>query len=158
MKKVFGIMIMLVTLLLFHGCQKNADPEQVEPVKKDNNETVVEINEGFTEIYGYQVYVRRIKEYPVKFDECVGAYAGDVVPDEEAALRITKQIFDSIDKPSAYDGFEPTMLTYDESNMTWIVTFNKPGAISEDTIMIGNCFSIAIQQKDGKVLRMWAGE
>ena len=68
------------------------------------------------------------------WSETIGTYGGMVIPDEETALKIAKAIFDGME--------------------IWIVSFGK----NSNHIMLGGDCNIAMQKKDGKVLRIWFGE
>lgn len=52
------------------------------------------------------------------------------------------------------DNYVPINVFYDEVDKIWIVTFFE----ENNTTTVGGACSIAIQQSDGRVLRIWVGE
>lgn len=91
------------------------------------------------------------------WNEDVGTYKKDVVPDKETALKIAKAIFDGMEKSKDAQEYVPQCVFYDTLDKIWIVSFWKDWEESNEITIGGNC-SIAIQKKDGKVLRIWFGE
>ena len=81
------------------------------------------------------------------WSETIGTYGGMVIPDEETALKIAKAIFDGME-------YVPQSVFYDNQDEIWIVSFGK----NSNHIMLGGDCNIAMQKKDGKVLRIWFGE
>ena len=89
------------------------------------------------------------------WSESIGTYSRKaVVPDEETALKVAKAIFDGMEKSKAAQKYVPQSVFYDEQDEVWIVSFWES---SNQYILGGDC-SIALQKKDGKVLRIWFGE
>lgn len=88
------------------------------------------------------------------WEEKVGSYVGDAVPDKETAFEIAKAIFNGMEKSKEAQKYVPQLVFFDEKDQIWVVSFWKD---SEEIILGGEC-SIAIQKKDGKVLRIWFGE
>ena len=91
--------------------------------------------------------------YDKNWDDPVGTYNGDVIPNENTAISIATQIFDSMEKSNAYDHFKPQAVFYDEQDAVWIVSLYN----SEEMHTGGDC-NIAMQKRDGKILRIWFGE
>ena len=59
-----------------------------------------------------------------------------------------------MEKSKAAQDYEPQSVFYDDQDEIWIVSFRKD---SDEIIAGGDC-SIALQKKDGRVLRIWFGE
>lgn len=89
------------------------------------------------------------------WSETIGTYSGNaVIPDEETALKIAKAIFDGMEKSKDAQKYVPQSVFYDNQDEIWIVSF---GENSNQLTLGGDC-NIALQKKDGKVLRIWFGE
>ena len=88
------------------------------------------------------------------WSETIGTYKEAVIPDEETALKIATAIFDGMEKSKEAQEYVPQSVFYDNQDEIWIVSFWKN---SDQPTLGGDC-SIALQQKDGKVLRIWFGE
>ena len=89
------------------------------------------------------------------WSETIGTYSGKaVIPDEKTALRIAKAIFDGMEKSKAAQKYEPQSVFYDNQDEIWIVSFWEN---TKQPTLGGDC-NIALQKKDGKVLRIWFGE
>lgn len=86
--------------------------------------------------------------------EIVGTYKGEIVSNEKTAIEIAKAIFEGMEKSEEVQKYVPQSVFYDEQDEVWIVSFWKD---SKEITLGGDC-SIAIQKKDGKVLRVWFGE
>ena len=79
----------------------------------------------------------------------VGTYKNFVV-NETLALEIGRAVL-----KDTYGEvfFEDTLMVRDvEKQKLFVVSFVKEGYV------LGGCFSVAINKKDGKILRIWAGE
>ena len=87
------------------------------------------------------------------WSETIGTYGGMVIPDEETALKIAKAIFDGMEKSKDAKEYVPQSVFYDNQDEIWIVSFGK----NSNHIMLGGDCNIAMQKKDGKVLRIWFG-
>lgn len=93
--------------------------------------------------------------YDKNWNETVGTYSEkEVIPDEETALKIAKAIFDGMTKSKEMQEYVPQSVFYDNQDEVWIVSFWNN---SEQLALGGDC-NIALQKKDGKVLRIWFGE
>ena len=89
------------------------------------------------------------------WSENVGTYSRQaVIPDEETALKIAKAIFDGMEKSKDVQEYVPQSVFYDNQDEIWIVSFWK----NSHEITLGADCNIAMQKKDGKVLRIWFGE
>lgn len=88
------------------------------------------------------------------WNETIGSYQGEVIPDKEIALEMATAIFNGMEKSEESEHFVPQSIFFDEKDEIWIVSFGKD---SSEMILGGDC-SIAMQKKDGKVLRIWFGE
>ncbi len=85
----------------------------------------------------------------------VGTYQGDVIPNKDVAIHVATEIFKGV--KSNISNYELCLVSYDETEKIWIVTFGEKPPHENVEILGGDC-SIALQQKDGKVLRIWFGE
>ena len=92
--------------------------------------------------------------YDKNWDETVGTYSDVAVPNKETAIKIAQAIFDGMEKSNEEQKYILQSVFYDKQDEIWIVSF---GDNSSQIILGGDC-SIAIQRKDGKVLRIWFGE
>ena len=93
--------------------------------------------------------------YDKNWSEPVGTYSGKaVIPDEKTALKIAKAIFDGMEKSKEVQKYVPQSVFYDNQDEVWVISFWKN---SNQTTLGGDC-NIALQKKDGKVLRIWFGE
>ena len=92
--------------------------------------------------------------YNKDWEDQVGTYQDDVIPDRKTAVAIAVQIFKGMNKSTTAQEYTPQFVFYDEKDSIWVVSFWK----ETETITFGNDCSIAMQKKDGKVLRIWFGE
>ena len=88
------------------------------------------------------------------WSETIGTYGGMVIPDEETALKIAKAIFDGMEKSKDAKEYVPQSVFYDNQDEIWIVSFWE----NSNQITLGGDCNIEMQNKDGKVLRIWFGE
>ncbi len=86
------------------------------------------------------------------WDDTVGTYTGDVIPNEECAIAVATEIYRHLEYSE--DHYVPINVFYDEVDKIWIVTFFEENNVTT----VGEDCSIAIQQSDGRVLRIWFGE
>ena len=87
------------------------------------------------------------------WDESIGTYKGAVIPDKDTAMNMAISIFDGMSKSEEVAEYVVQSIFYDEQDEIWIVSFWK----DSENIIGGDC-SIALQKKDGKVIRIWFGE
>ena len=93
--------------------------------------------------------------YDKNWSETIGTYSGGAaIPNEQVALKIAKAIFDGIEKNKDAQEYVVQSVFYDTQDDIWIVSFGK----NSDQVTLGGDCNIAIQKKDGKVLRIWFGE
>lgn len=92
--------------------------------------------------------------YEKNWDDQTGTYQGDAIPNKETAIAVANQIFLNMEKSKTSQEYTPQSVFYDQQDEVWIVSFWN-GA---DTMTVGGDCSIAIQKKDGKILRIWFGE
>lgn len=93
--------------------------------------------------------------YDKNWSESIGTYSGKaVIPDKETALKMAKAIFDGMEKSREAQEYVPQSVFYDDQDEVWVVSFWK----DSDQIAPGGDCNIALQKKDGKVLRIWFGE
>lgn len=88
------------------------------------------------------------------WEESVGTYQGDAIPDKETALAVAQGIFQGMEKSQAAEQYRPQVVFYDQEDEIWIVSFWQDSGQTT----LGNDCSIALQKKDGKVLRIWFEE
>lgn len=89
------------------------------------------------------------------WNETIGTYSGmAVIPDEETALKIAEAIFDGMEKSKEAQKYVPQSVFYDNQDEIWIVSFWE----NSNQLTLGGDCNIALQKKDGKVLRIWFGE
>lgn len=89
------------------------------------------------------------------WSETIGTYSGKAaIPNEETALKIANAVFDGMEKSKEAQEYVPQSVFYDTQDEIWIVSFWK----NSNKITFGGDCSIALQKKDGKVLRIWFGE
>ena len=91
------------------------------------------------------------------WEETVGTYEGNVVPTKEIAISIAQAIFDGLENVGNIADYVIQEVFYDEEDHVWVVSF-WPEMEDPDEAWVGGDCSIAIQQTDGKVLRIWFGE
>lgn len=89
-----------------------------------------------------------------KWDETIGTYQNDVIPNKDVALNVAVQIFEGMQKSDNMQSYVPQSIFFDEEDNVWVVSFWEQ---SKEPMLGGGC-SIAIQKKDGKILRIWFGE
>lgn len=130
MKKAL-LLLAVVLLLVAPACSENATKNYAE----------IPYREG---VYDY-----------TSWDETTGTYTEDVLPDRETAVAVATQIFDGMNKSPSAQEYTPQSVFYDEQNAVWIVSFWQE---SDDKTVVGSDCSIALQKKDGRVLRIWFGE
>lgn len=105
---------------------------------------------GSADMIEYETGVYHDKNW----EERTGTYQEDVIPDKETAIAIAAEIFKGMKKSPTSQEYTPQCVFYDDEDAIWIVSFWK----EYDTITVGNDCSIAMQKKDGRVLRIWFGE
>ena len=143
MKKV--LIVMLVTLfgILISSCSKESDESQYTNEKAKTEEWV------------YEDIEFEIEDYPEELYEGACVYEVDVIPDKETAIAVAAAIFNSMEKSSYAETFEPQVVSYDEEKEIWVVTFFQPIDSETQEVTAGYDCSIALQKKDGRVLRIW---
>lgn len=150
MKNILILFITLVMVLSLSNC-KNNDGVGAE----ERMDTISDSEENTNKLVEYKSGVYSNK----KWEETTGTYQKDVVPNKDVALQIANTIFDGMEKNSNTESLTANSIFYDEEDEVWIINFAIPDNEAEDGSMIvgGDC-NIAIQKKDGKILRIWFGE
>lgn len=92
--------------------------------------------------------------YNKNWSDNIGTYTEDVISDKDTALSIARIIFNGMKKSKEAEEYIPKSVFYDEQDKIWIVSFSR----ETDEIIVGGDCNIAIQAKDGKVVRIWFGE
>lgn len=103
---------------------------------------------------GMQVSFQTGTYYNKKWEETIGSYQYDAIPNQEVAVKVASQIFEGMQKSEAAQGYVPYSVFFDSQDEIWIVSFRE----KTDEVMVGGDCNIALQKKDGKVLRIWFGE
>ena len=80
-------------------------------------------------------------------------YEGDAIPNKEVALEVASAVFYGFAKDTWQKNHVPSTIFFDEEDEIWIVSF----AENDENVIGGDC-SIALQKKDGRILRIWFGE
>ena len=128
-RKLIWLPIVILSIVLLSACENR---------KKENN----------------MVKYESVDYHDKNWSETLGTYAGVAIPDKETALEIAEAIFNGMDKSKDAQEYVPKSVFYDTQDEIWIISFWK----DSDEITLGGDCSIAIQKKDGKVLRIWFGE
>ena len=89
-----------------------------------------------------------------KWEGSYGTYQKNVIRDKQTAVNVATQIYMGMDKNNDYSDCVPRMVAYNDETGVWIVTFGKDPSLR---FLGGDC-RIALQEEDGKVLRIWFGE
>ena len=107
-------------------------------------------------------------EYDVRYNSGVwtdkdwentyGTYLGDVVPDGDTAVKIASDILYNIDWARDIPNTVPSSVFYDEEDGIWIVYFELTDPDDPEMIFLGGGYLVAIQKKDGKILRIFADQ
>ena len=135
MKKILLLLIML--LILITSCNK-----QQSDMEED---------------FSMNIEFERGIFYNKNWNEKVGTYEQDVIPDEHTAIEVAIQIFNGMKKNSKVEKYVPQSVFYDEIDGIWIVSFWEEKEVDE-MFTVGDDCSIAMKRKDGQVLRIWFGE
>ena len=136
------ILVLIMAVLCATFCSADAN----------NKEAYEKNNEKETIVYESGIYHNK------NWSETIGTYSErDVIPDKETALKMAKAIFDGMDKSEAMQEYVPQVVFYDTQDEIWIVSFWEDWEDPNQITIGGDC-SIAMQKKDGKVLRIWFGE
>lgn len=138
MKKIAILCISFLILLSVVGC--------AEPTNKHEETDSMHI-EFETGIY-----------HDKNWNETVGTYQNDAIPNQEVALNVAIQVFEGMQKSDIAQKYVPQSVFYDEQDEIWIVSFFNEQSDESDMIEDGGGCSIAIQKSDGKILRIWFGE
>lgn len=91
------------------------------------------------------------------WDENIGTYKKDVIPNKETAVAVAVQIFNGMEKKSYAEKYVPQSVFYDEVDGIWIVSFWEENN-NDEMITLGNDCSIALKKNNGQILRIWFGE
>lgn len=89
------------------------------------------------------------------WDDPMGTYEEDVIPNADTAADVAKAILGGMN--TGDEAYDLAAVTYDEKNEIWIVDFSLKSE-NPDSIILGGGYSMAIEKKDGRVLRIWTGE
>ena len=79
----------------------------------------------------------------------------DVIPDQETAIAVATAIFDRAYRELAGKGYIPQAVFYDEEDEFWVVSFFPDDDPDAGEMRLGGDICIALQKKDGKVIKMW---
>lgn len=143
MKKVLILLFTIFfSITLFSSCQDD------RMVYEDEG-TVCE-DQGKEDVIAYESGIYHNKNW----NESACTYQSAVIPDKKTALEIATVIFNRMRKSNSAQKYVPQSVFYDEQDEIWIVSFWEG---TNGIVLSGDC-SIAMQKKDGKVLRIWFGE
>lgn len=169
MKKILAVIFVVSMVVAFTACKSNittqdiataptAEPTPtaaptVEPEKNGTTDNNVMEGDSENTMIDYESGI-----FPNKnWEENMGTYYGDVVSTREVAISIAQAVFNGMEKPDRYSRYAVQAVFFDEMDEIWIVTFWEPWE-SLDEVVIGDECNIAIQKKDGRVLRIWYEE
>ena len=143
MKRLFILLVMVLSVVLLSACTLSEQQETTGASSEQEKVDSITFEKG---------------EYSRKdWNDPTFTYTGVAVPDKETALEIAKAIFNGMKKSVEEQDLEPQHVFYDEPDGIWIVHFWKTHK-DPDKFVLGLCWSIAIQETDGKVLRIWFDE
>ncbi len=135
---LFGMIIILICSNI--SCSRN----------DDSDESIFEM-ESY-ELIEYETGIYDNKNW----NDPTGTYYGDVVPSQTVALNIAVSVFEGMEKSKTASQFTPQRVFYDEEEGIWIVTFWDSDAYENG--IIGYDCTIAIDKRNGAVVRIWFGE
>ena len=156
--------VLVATICLMTSCNKGEDTfENTEDAKTSDLSTQDQSGDANSSINDDKnVKPDKIIEFESgvyfdkNWDDTVGTYEGNVVPTKEIAISIAQAIFEGMENENFAD-YVVQSVFYDEVDHVWIVSF-WPEQDNPDEFIIGGDCNIALQQTDGKVLRIWFGE
>ena len=96
--------------------------------------------------------------YSKNWNDKKGTYYQCVIPDAKAAISVASAIFSNMQIAETTSKFAPISVFYDVPDGIWIVTFGQRSETGELIMMVGDGYSIALQENDGSVVRIWANE
>ena len=135
---LFGMIIILICSNI--SCSRNDDSD-----------------ESIFEMESYEMIEYETGIYDNKnWNDPTGTYYGDVVPSKTVALNIAVSVFEGMEKSKTASQFTPQRVFYDEEEGIWIVTFWDSDAYENG--IIGYDCTIAIDKRNGAVVRIWFGE
>lgn len=130
MRRTLAVFLIVLSMISCSACEKN---------KKEND--MIKYESG--------------NFHNKNWNETIGTYSRKaVIPDEETAIKIAKAIFDGMEKSKEAQEYVPQSVFYDNQDEVWIVSFWK----NSNQLTLGGDCNIALQKRDGKVLRIWFGE
>lgn len=129
MKRILAVVIVILNLIFSVACENN--------LKRND---MIEYKSG--------------EFYDKNWNETAGTYSAAVIQNEKTALEIAKAVFDGMEKSENMKDYIPISVFYDDKDEIWVVSF----AENPKENVLGSDCSIAMQKKDGKVLRIWFGE
>ena len=136
-----SILLIFLLVVLLTGCENSSQNESNDKL----NNIEVDIVYDSEVDYDSGIY------YNKNWDETIGTYTMPVIRDRESAIEIAMAIYNSMENNNP--NYVPQSVFFDEEDEIWIVSFWEASYEG-----LGNCCSIALQKKDGRVLRIWAGE
>ncbi len=150
-RKATAAVVILLSLIFCAACE-NTQKDKTE-IKKGNAEIKYESGQDIIEYETGQFYNKN-------WNETFGTYNKKaVIPDKETAIKAAQAIFDGMEKSEKVQEYVPQYVFYDNQDEVWIVAFWKRlDWNNSDMITTGEDCCIALQKKDGKVLRIWFEE
>lgn len=150
-RKATAAVVILLSLTFCAACE-NTQKDNTE-IKKGNAEIKYESWQDIIEYETGQFYNKN-------WNETFGTYNKKaVIPDKETAIKAAQAIFDGMEKSEKVQEYVPQYVFYDNQDEVWIVAFWKRlDENTSDMVTVGEDCCIALQKKDGKVLRIWFEE
>lgn len=135
--KINKFILLIMSIILITGCNKSQSDKERETLVN------IELEKGVF--------------YDKDWDEKVGTYQQDVIPDKETAIQVATQIYNGMEKNSREEKYIPQSVFFDEIDEIWIVSFWEEKGDNEMLTVGADC-SIALKKSNGQVLRIWFGE
>ena len=147
MKKM--LVLVLMFSLLLTGCSnlsQNDSNDNLDSSQNSSNNQDANVVDEIEIYYDSGVYWNKNWD-----DDPLFTYNKPVIRDKESAIEIAMAIYKGLENIDPT--YAPKFVFYDEEDEIWIVHFGDP--LYET---LGGGCTIALQKKDGKVLRIWGGE
>lgn len=169
MKKVICISLCIGLVFLFTSCKLNNDENKSSVYR--SSVAVTEPNEDYlmvnAEAEDISIYTVETVNYPVDLDkysnvedDCVVFNEDniteeiDIIPNETVAIKVAQPIFEVL-RSGGEEDYVPSKVAFDPEKEVWIVTYSYPNDPSADSSVLSWGFNIALQKKDGKVVKAW---
>lgn len=154
MKKVYLILVALI--VFFSACSNAKSEESVSGSDIRDSSTIDKIEWYYSEDEELPpiLYIEGAYDYNC-WNSDYGVHEVDAVPDIETALNVAKAIYAPFEKRWGGNRV-PRIVDFDVGKEVWIVCFSEySGDPDNPGSTLDGGFCVAIQKKDGKVLRTW---